>query len=46
MRRGLQPQSPEEERKLKLRVSVDSGGCSGFQYHLQFTTEEVGEDDK
>jgi iron-sulfur cluster insertion protein len=36
----------EEEKnpKLKLRVSVDGGGCSGFQYAFAFD-EKVKDDD-
>jgi iron-sulfur cluster insertion protein len=36
----------EEEKNpnLKLRVSVDGGGCSGFQYAFAFD-ENVGKDD-
>ena len=36
----------EEEKKpnLKLRVSVDGGGCSGFQYAFAFD-ENVNDDD-
>ena len=36
----------EEEKnpKLKLRVSVDGGGCSGFQYAFAFD-ENVKDDD-
>ncbi len=36
----------EEERNpnLKLRVSVDGGGCSGFQYAFAFD-ENVNDDD-
>jgi iron-sulfur cluster insertion protein len=36
----------EEEKnpKLKLRVSVDGGGCSGFQYGFAFD-ENVNDDD-
>ncbi len=36
----------EEEKnpKLKLRVSVDGGGCSGFQYAFAFD-ENVSDDD-
>ena len=36
----------EEEKnpKLKLRISVDGGGCSGFQYGFAFD-EKVSDDD-
>jgi iron-sulfur cluster insertion protein len=36
----------EEEKnpKLKLRVSVDGGGCSGFQYEFAFD-ESLSDDD-
>jgi len=36
----------EEEKNpdLKLRVSVDGGGCSGFQYGFAFD-EKIGDDD-
>ncbi len=36
----------EEEKNpgLKLRVSVDGGGCSGFQYAFAFD-EDIGNDD-
>lgn len=29
---------------LFLRVTVDGGGCSGFQYKLELTSETCGED--
>jgi len=36
----------EEEKnpKLKLRVSVDGGGCSGFQYAFAFDDNVNGDD--
>ena len=36
----------EEEKKpnLKLRVSVDGGGCSGFQYGFAFDENVSGDD--
>ena len=34
----------ENNPNLKLRVFVQGGGCSGFQYGFDFA-EEIGEDD-
>jgi len=34
----------ENNPNLKLRVSVDGGGCSGFQYGFAFD-ETIGDDD-
>lgn len=34
----------EDNMELKLRVFIQGGGCSGFQYGFMFE-EEVGEDD-
>ena len=31
--------------KIKLRISVEGGGCSGFQYKYNFVTDEVTKDD-
>ncbi len=36
--------SEEDNDRLKLRVFVTGGGCSGFQYGFSFD-EEVNEDD-
>lgn len=36
--------SEEDNDKLKLRVFVTGGGCSGFQYGFSFD-EEINEDD-
>ena len=35
----------EEEPDLVLRVMVDGGGCSGFQYKIDFDTQ-VNSDDR
>lgn len=34
----------EDNPALKLRVSVDGGGCSGFQYEVRFDTEQAEDD--
>lgn len=28
----------------KLRIAVDGGGCSGFQYRYEFTSEKAADD--
>ncbi len=33
-----------DEKGKKLRISVDSGGCSGFQYRYDFIEQEKSED--
>ena len=30
---------------VKLRVSVESGGCSGFQYRYDFVQDDIADDD-
>lgn len=34
----------QNKPSLKLRVTVDGGGCSGFQYDLKLTEETQDED--
>lgn len=34
----------DEPAGTKLRVSVDGGGCSGFQYKFDFTTDRAADD--
>jgi iron-sulfur cluster insertion protein len=34
-----------DDSSVKLRVSIESGGCSGFQYHYEFVNDEVTKDD-
>jgi iron-sulfur cluster insertion protein len=31
--------------KLVLRISVEGGGCAGFQYKYEFVNDQVSEDD-
>lgn len=38
-------QKMKHNEKLKLRLSVDGGGCSGFQYKFEMTDCEPEEDD-
>ena len=30
---------------MKLRISIEGGGCSGFQYRYNFVSEEAEKDD-
>lgn len=36
--------SKGDEKGKKLRISVNSGGCSGFQYQYDFIEQEKSED--
>lgn len=36
--------SQKKDPNLKLRISVDGGGCSGFQYRYSFESEILPED--
>lgn len=40
-----QLQVKSDDPSLQLRVSVDGGGCSGFQYHFEMQPEVKEEDD-
>ncbi len=37
--------SQEPEPGTRFRVSVQGGGCSGFQYHFDFDTNPPADDD-
>lgn len=36
--------SKQDNNRSMLRISVDSGGCSGFQYEYKFVNESNDED--
>ena len=33
------------DANIKLRISVEGGGCSGFQYRYNFVTDQITSDD-
>ena len=33
------------DSQVKLRISIEGGGCSGFQYRYNFVSEDVKSDD-
>jgi len=35
----------DKNERTRLRVAVDAGGCSGFQYNFEFDTD-INDDDK
>lgn len=44
-RRIRQLQSTAQNDKLQLRIAVDSGGCSGFQYVFKMEDPSITDDD-
>lgn len=43
-RRAQQLIAAEDTPGLRLRVRVDGGGCSGFQYAISFDAEQAADD--
>ncbi len=39
-------QEKDKNDKLYLRVAVEGGGCSGFQYKYNMEQDELADDDK
>lgn len=44
VKRIAELRTQQDKPALKLRITVDSGGCSGFQYILKLTEEQNPDD--
>lgn len=44
VKRIAELRTQQDKPTLKLRVTVDSGGCSGFQYILELTEDQNDDD--